>query len=366
MDTPTKQQNIHIERDRNGLYGLYVANLAPEINENDLRGLFISSGFIEVCKILKNHHDKTHVAFVKFAKYEEALAGLQKVNGTTFGGLILEVRPAYENQRRMHRYGKEKSPRAEFFKQGGQHATTNNNKQCSNNIDENGTNTDCKDGNKEESNKTGNLPQKESPTKSVDEAKLKSYILPPTSQDVRYSNGNGSTCSGSSFESLSDKSPVKSTAFNKVPSEKPQGKAHQQIGVAPNFDGLKKSDTSHSTCSGQAKLKFENKPRSANASKSNLQASTQLAQNMSNVHLGNDTKCQNGPLTQGNVSKWSVEEVAKFFQCHEECTESMVTFVKEQEIDGNALMLIEESSLLHFMKLGPALKFLNLREKLKN
>jgi hypothetical protein len=44
----------------------------------------------------------------------------------------------------------------------------------------------------------------------------------------------------------------------------------------------------------------------------------------------------------------------------------MVAFLEDQEIDGNALMLLEHESLLHFMKLGPALKLLNLRGKLKN
>lgn len=362
MDTPNKQKNIYIERDRNGLYGLYIGNLAPEINENDLRGLFISSGFIEVCKILKlNHHDKTNIAFIKFARHEEALAGLQKVNGTKFGGQILEVRPAYETNRRAPRFGKERSTSSESLKQGRLHRAATNTTMNRDNVEENSHETEKKTTN--EVDKTTSLPPKESQVKLTNEAKSEMYLLPPASQDVRY-NGNSSTCSTSSLESFSDKMPVKSSTFNKSLIPKPQGNSLREVGIAAHLDGLITTDTS----SGQANIKSENKLTATNVSNNNLPAGGQLAQNVSKLNLGNDSKYQNGQLTQGHlsVSKWSVEEVVEFFHCQEECTESMVTFIKEQEIDGNALMLIEECSLLHFMKLGPALKFLHLREKLKN
>lgn len=347
METPQKQPAVYIERDRHGLFGLHVSNIAPELNEDDLRSLFQTSGFIKVCKII-TYGDKSRVAFVKFDSQEEAMMGLKKVSGTTIGDFVLDVRPAYESCRKGQKWNKDKSLSPESFSK----QDVRNQRNVSSMVNgatpgEDSKTMEAKD-DKEMGNRTsGSL------SKSTEEQAPKTYVLPPASQDVRYSNG--STGSSSSMESFNNKSPLKPSTFNTRQRDNPRQ-------TAANFEGLKKTD--HAPHAGHAKIKTE----TVSIVKNHLPSGKQLEKKMGQMNLGNNTPHQKGHHAQmnTNVSKWTVEEVAKYFQRQEECTVSMVTFIKEQEIDGDALMLIEEGSLLHFMKLGPALKFLNLREKLKN
>lgn len=58
-----------------------------------------------------------------------------------------------------------------------------------------------------------------------------------------------------------------------------------------------------------------------------------------------------------DVTKWGVAEVVKFFQSKSEC-QVFAPILKEQEIDGPALLLLSHDSLVKCLdiKLGPALK----------
>lgn len=69
------------------------------------------------------------------------------------------------------------------------------------------------------------------------------------------------------------------------------------------------------------------------------------------------------PQPRPSVSSWSTADVVRFFY-NSDCAE-YAGFFQEQEIDGRALMLLNRDTLLHFMKVGPALKVLQLIDDLK-
>lgn len=69
------------------------------------------------------------------------------------------------------------------------------------------------------------------------------------------------------------------------------------------------------------------------------------------------------PQPKPNVSSWSTADVVQFFY-NSNCAE-YAGFFQEQEIDGRALMLLNRDTLLHFMKVGPALKVLQLIDELR-
>lgn len=69
------------------------------------------------------------------------------------------------------------------------------------------------------------------------------------------------------------------------------------------------------------------------------------------------------PQPRPSVSSWSTADVVQFFY-NSDCAE-YAGFFQEQEIDGRALMLLNRDTLLHFMKVGPALKVLQLIDELR-
>jgi len=69
------------------------------------------------------------------------------------------------------------------------------------------------------------------------------------------------------------------------------------------------------------------------------------------------------PQPRPSVSSWSTAEVVQYFY-NTDCAE-YAGFFQEQEIDGRALMLLNRDTLLHFMKVGPALKVLQLIDELR-
>ena len=69
------------------------------------------------------------------------------------------------------------------------------------------------------------------------------------------------------------------------------------------------------------------------------------------------------PQPRPNVFSWSTADVVQFFY-NSDCAE-YAGFFQEQEIDGRALMLLNRDTLLHFMKVGPALKVLQLIDDLR-
>lgn len=69
------------------------------------------------------------------------------------------------------------------------------------------------------------------------------------------------------------------------------------------------------------------------------------------------------PQARPSVSFWSMADVVQFF-LNSDCAE-YAGFFQEQEIDGRALMLLNGDTLLQFMKVGPALKVLQLIDELR-
>ena len=63
------------------------------------------------------------------------------------------------------------------------------------------------------------------------------------------------------------------------------------------------------------------------------------------------------PITKVNIARWSVTEVCDFIKKLPGCSDYVEDFMV-QEIDGQALMLLQADHLMSAMsiKLGPALK----------
>ena len=92
-------------------------------------------------------------------------------------------------------------------------------------------------------------------------------------------------------------------------------------------------------------------------------------QNISHPEVANKPQASNVSIIRGNPLKWSVTEVCEFVKSLPGCAEYVDDFA-QQEIDGQALMLLKADHLMTAMsiKLGPALKISShidqLREEL--
>lgn len=384
-------EKITIQRDRSGYYGLHISNISAEVNEKDLRSLFESSGLVRICKIIKTvDHDR--VAFVKFDNHEEAVEALKKLNNTKVGDKTITIRPAYESQKsRGSRYYRER------------HSSS----------DESLSN---RRGHQKPAFNERTIPKDEKAIGEQKPHKEENRDVFYASHDVRHVNNP------SNMNSVPTSSPGIKNGAQNLPGMKSDGNTSTQVystamssserkyvqsplrsrNPAQNFTGSQASYTlASSNSSSMISVGRPSPPRSCSYQHSPRQGVTSMntthnGYNYSgisnNTQTGNPYMMQSGaPNSQSNpsceiskpmrdlrvsnpgimyspsnVSKWSVAKVIEYFNTQEECSKSMVDFLEEQEIDGNALMLLEQESLLHFMKLGPALKLLNLRDKLKH
>ncbi|XP_031574219.1 polycomb protein Scm-like [Actinia tenebrosa] len=416
---------ITIQRDRSGHYGLHISNISAEINEMDLRSLFESSGFVKICKIIKTY-DNDRVAFVKFLDQEEAVRALNKLNGTKLGGSIITVRPAYESQKsRGNRYYKERTNSSESLsksrdRKGHQNHSGNErtspkdektvNEQKHLRKDENcdvfytsqdvrhtNNTSDMSSAPTSSSGKNGvqNIPGTKSientstqlvysiATGSSGENYVQSAVRsrssdlaqsngtpqsysqrPNTAQRFAGPQGNHPVTSSNSSQMFSTGRPSPSRGCSyqnsSITSPRLVATANNDAQNGYNYPGGVNNNYYHS---------LSNKTQTGNpytmhngTPSSQFSPTCEISKPMRDLSLSNPGSMY-GP---SNVSKWSVKDVINHFNIQEECSKSMVDFLEEQEIDGNALMLLEQDSLLHFMKLGPALKLLNLRDKLKH
>lgn len=380
-------EKITIQRDRSGLYGLHVGSIAADVNEMDLRSLFQSSGLVRICKIIKTA-DNDRVAFVKFDDHDEAVKALKKLNNTKLGDKSIIIRPAYESHRpRGSRHYREQHTSSEeslSSRKGHQKPNFNDR---TNSKDEKavGEQKPYKDENNDvfyashdvrhadnaadinslptsspEKNGVQNLPGPKS------DANTQVFSTAPISSEGRCvqsptgSRNPGQNCTGSKGSytlassnslpmfSAGRPSPMRSPSYQNSPRPGPTSMNTAQNGH--NYSG----GVNNNTYTGNPYMLQNGPPNS----QSNLPS--EISKPMRDLRISNP-----GFLCTPNVSKWSVAEVTEYFKTQQECSKSMVDFLEEQEIDGNALMLLEQDSLLHFMKLGPALKLLNLRDKLK-
>ncbi|KAH8342939.1 hypothetical protein KR059_001920, partial [Drosophila kikkawai] len=78
------------------------------------------------------------------------------------------------------------------------------------------------------------------------------------------------------------------------------------------------------------------------------------------------TTCSSNGTDRPPISSWSVEEVSNFIRELPGCQDYVDDFI-QQEIDGQALLLLKENHLVHAMgmKLGPALKIVAKVESMK-
>ena len=77
---------------------------------------------------------------------------------------------------------------------------------------------------------------------------------------------------------------------------------------------------------------------------------------------------QSSNLSTSNISEWSIEDVGNFLSNSPDKSLSMcASMFKDNEIDGEALLLLNSESLINHMKLklGPSLKLAHLIERLR-
>jgi RNA recognition motif-containing protein len=86
---------------------LFVGNLSFDTNEDDLRGLFGSSGTIVDLKIVMDRETgrSRGFAFVELSSAAEATEAISQLNGRDFGGRTLKVSEAEERGARSPRAG---------------------------------------------------------------------------------------------------------------------------------------------------------------------------------------------------------------------------------------------------------------------
>lgn len=98
---------------------LYVGNLAPDIQEEDLRSAFGEFGEVTDAKVVRTGPSgpSRGFGFVRFAKREDALLAVSKMSGVELNGQALTVNPARKGRDDRRRRDRRRSR----GKRGNQH-----------------------------------------------------------------------------------------------------------------------------------------------------------------------------------------------------------------------------------------------------
>jgi RNA recognition motif-containing protein len=76
---------------------IYVGNLAGEVEEDDLRGIFEAFGHVESVNILRDRHsgESKGFGFLKMPSKEEAQTAIREADGTDLKGRAIKVNEAH-------------------------------------------------------------------------------------------------------------------------------------------------------------------------------------------------------------------------------------------------------------------------------
>lgn len=395
-----------IPRDVHGLFGVHVSNLPSGISEMALEKSFSSVGRVQVCKLMEKKYFPVY-AFVKYSLLNEAQDALLKFDGYKLNGSVLSVRPAYVSQRLKRSLSPgTKKDHWETSSEEDRNSRKENEREKNQSTTFVMGSSDCrlKDGKLNDNDVTmfdgtrkangGRLLaprfQKDSPPKSSasnnsheshefrDNPPSRMSVAPSSSaqrhtepfhQQVPISAGQASPGHAHSNDNS------RSSAFRPY-----QGNTQEPImqNGASVQNGI---ITVASTLSHLGLSPPENKSAPTwNHSQGNedlswrqggAQGMTSWSQtggigimSWSNSKDRSATSPEWSPQARAGVSSWSTADVVQFFHSSD-CAE-YAGFFQEQEIDGKALLLLNRDTLLQFMKVGPALKVLQLIDELRS
>ena len=368
-------------------------------------------------------------AFVKFASSKEAQNAMSQFNGYTLNGSILAVRPAYISERVRRRHSPSVKHDGDKSSEEGSRKSNENKKEGSERVNYVMSSSDCrlKDGRLHNSDVMlfNGTSVKSSPPKKVNENRVLAprfrkdsspkSLESKTSHDSRSCQGvpsmSGSevppvptvsrqnkTVHVSEFQTSPDNfdndteasigastsafrpyQGVSGTSNKESGMQQPVSMENGMATVASSFSRLGLSSPNHSVMENKNAPAWKHSPESdvhswrqdgaqSSSSLSTPGGTTVLSWSNSRdkpiaSHDRTKSIAQWNPQPRTSVSSWSTADVVQFF-CNSDCAE-YAGFFQEQEIDGRALMLLNRDTLLHFMKVGPALKVLQLIDELK-
>lgn len=383
-----------IPRDQFGYFGVHVSNLPSGIAENLLETTFSDAGRVQVCKIVE-HSSQPVYAFVKFSFMKEAQEAL-RWDGYKLMDNVLSVRPAYAVGRfkRNHPSGSRRDPGVTSSERG-RFINGRNKKEEYHGVTYTMGSTDCrlKDGKLSDADcvtfngSTGkSSPPKKSSERRPLAPRFKRDCPPPRFQS---SNHCKSTTSDASTEAqeYQDMSAYQMTGTSSPGLRPYQGNFQEPklqsngsvencvMTVTSSFSQLAVSspDMKNSSPSNQShenhSLSYQ--PRGVQGVTSwSGTAAIGMTSNSRDVSVNNQGRNTNvsvqgrNPPAKAGISSWSTSDVVQYF-LSTDCAE-YAGFFQEQEIDGKALLLLNRDTLLHFMKVGPALKVLQLIDELRS
>lgn len=378
-----------IPKDMFGFYGVHVSNLPSGVLNSSLEKAFSVVGCVKVCKIMDKKHFPVH-AFVKFSLLKEAQDALLKFDGYKLNGSVLAVRPAYVsnkykgNHSQSPKNGHSDDTSSEEGRDDG-----NRRKQKEKQRDKQRTtyvmgSSDCrvKDGRLSDSDVVmfNGMTGKVSPPRDANGGRL---LAPRFRKDFPPKTSVSNTsqqCHG--FQDLppssSHMSGTSSSAFRPY-----QGNLQESnlLSNGPVDNGVRNVAFSLSNLelsSPEMKYTSPSNHSQENGSLTWQQGGAQGVTSWSHTGgtgimswsnsrerpMNNPGRKDWSPQAKSGVSSWRTADVVQYF-CSSDCAE-YAGFFQEQEIDGKALLLLNRDTLLHFMKVGPALKVLQLIDELRS
>lgn len=380
-----------IPKDHFGYFAVHVSNLPMGIAQKLLEATFSDAGRVQVCKIVE-HPNQPVYAFVKFLLMEEAQEAL-KFDGYKLNDNVLSVRPAYGRFKRGSSSGPRRDSRITFSDKG-RFMNGGNKQEGNHRITYYMASTDCrvKDGKLSDADvvtfngSTGKMsPPKKGNERRVLAPRFKKDSPPPRFQSSNHCKSPTSQISQEP-ETYHGVPATYQTAGPSTSAFIPYQRNFQEpnlqndsrvencvMTVTSSFSQLEVSspDVKNATSVQQS---HEN--RSLNYQQGDLQgvaawshtAAMGITTNTKDHSVANQSRSANIPVHRHNspvkpgISSWSTSDVVQYF-LSTDCAE-YAGFFQDQEIDGKALLLLNRETLFHFLKVGPALKVLQLIEKL--
>lgn len=380
-----------IERDMFGLFGVHVSNLPSGITEASLEKTFSVVGRVQVCKLLA--HNFQPYAFVKFSVLKEAQDALLQFDGYKLNGCVLNVRPAYSpsKMKRNPSSGGRSEHRGSFLEKG--RGNSNKDRQETNHETSYAMGpSDCrvKDGRLSDGDVMmfNGVSGKVTPPRKVNGGRTLAPRFKKDSPPKSLTSNTSQESRRKSHEFLdgrpSDFSDSSSSAFRPYQGklqdtnlEKTNPVKNGVVTLPSSLSNLRLSppEHNHPSCFSHIQENGSSTWQQGGAQGVTSWSHTgsmgiMSLSNSNDQSMNNASRYQNvsmpgcSPQVRCGVSSWSTTDVVQYF-LSSDCAE-YAGFFQEQEIDGKALLLLNRDTLLHFLKVGPALKVLQIIDELKS
>lgn len=385
-----------IPKDHFGYFAVHVSNLPMGIAQKLLEATFSDAGRVQVCKIVE-HPNKPVYAFVKFLLMEEAQEAL-KFDGYKLNDNILSVRPAYGSVSRFKR-GSFPGPRRDSritFSERGRLMNDGNKQDGNHRITYTMGSTDCrvKDGKLSDADVVtfNGSNGKISPPKKGNERRQLAPRFKKDSPPPRFQSSNHCKSPTSHISQEPEKyhdvpatyQPAGTSTSAFIPYQRNfQDPKLQNNGPVENCamtvtSSFSQLEVSSPDVKNTTSVQQNHENRSLNYQPGDSQgvavwshtAAVGITTNTKDLSMANQSRNANIPVHGHNssarpgISTWSTSDVVQYF-LSTDCAE-YAGFFQDQEIDGKALLLLNRETLFHFLKVGPALKVLQLIDKLRS